>query len=179
MIEPSIGPKPYEKLGERLREFRLKSQESLAEVSGAVEIEDYILEKIELGFERPEEDILNLLINHFKLKENKANELWDLAGYEKSLEEGLMIEEVMAAAKQVVMVMTTDLRTIYSDGVSIDCNKSGLQISFTQSSPQNKPMLVSRLGMSYDQALEVSKALNIAITYAKLAPRLPMLPPGE
>lgn len=181
MSQPSIGPKPYEKLGEQLKSLRQSSQESLAEVSGAVEIDENILEKYEAGLDRPDEEILNLLISHYQLHDSGANHLWELAGYaaERAAEESVIIEEAMAAAKQLIMVLATDGRTIYTDGVSIDCNKSGLQITFTQSTTQNKPLPVSRLGMSYDQAQEVLKALGIALTYARYGQDRLMLPPGE
>lgn len=181
MNQPSISPKPFEKLGEQLKNLRQSSKESLAEVSGAVEIEEHVLEKFEAGFERPDEDILNLLINHFQLKDGKANQLWELAGYslERITEEAVIIEEAMAAAKQLIMVLATDGRTIYTDGVSIDCNKSGLQMTFTQSNSHTSAMAISRLGMSYDQAAEVMKALGIALTYARYGQAQPLLPPGK
>ena len=178
MSQPSIGPKPYEKLGEQLKTLRQDSKESLAEVSGAVEIDANVLERFEAGIDRPDEDILNLLIDHYNLKDNIADQLWELAGYEER-DEAVMIEEAMAAAKQLIMVLATDGRTIYTDGVSIDCNKSGLQITFTQSTPNNKAMAVSRLGMSYDQAAEVMKAIGIAMAYAKFSPDRPQLSSGE
>lgn len=181
MSQPSIGPKPYEKLGEQLKSLRQSSQESLAEVSGAVEIDENILEKYEAGLDRPDEEVLNLLISHYQLQDGRANHLWELAGYaaERAAEESVIIEEAMAAAKQLIMVLATDGRTIYTDGVSIDCNKSGLQITFTQSTSQNKPLPVSRLGMSYEQAQEVLKALGVALTYARFGQDQLLLPPGE
>ena len=174
MSQPSIGPMPYEKLGEQLKSLRQNCHESLAEASCAVEIDANILERYEAGIDRPDAEILNLLINHYNLKDNIADKLWDLAGY-VDREEAIMIEEAMAAAKQLIMVLASDGRTIYTDGVSIDCNKSGLQITFTQSMPQNKAMAVSRLGMSYEQAAEVVKAIGIAMAYAKYSPVIPLL----
>ncbi len=181
MSQPPIGPKPYEELGEHLKNLRQTNKESLAEVSGAVEIEENILARYEAGVDRPDEEMLNLLISHYRLKDGHANKLWELAGYttERLQEESIIIEEAMAAAKQLIMVLATDGRTIYTDGVSIDCNKSGLQITFTQSTAQNKVMPVSRLGMSYDQAEEVMKALGIALTYAKFGQSQNLLPPGS
>jgi predicted transcriptional regulator len=181
MNQPSIGPKPYEKLGQQLREFRQSNQESLAEVSGAVEVEEHILERFEAGVDCPDAEILNLLINHFQLKENIANHLWDLAGYSSDHipeEEAIMIEEAMEAAKQLIMVFASDNRTLYSDGVSIDCNKSGIQMTFTQSNSQHKAITLSRLGMSYEQAQEVMKALGTALTYAKFSQSQLRLPPS-
>jgi hypothetical protein len=57
--------RPYKVLGEKLKSLRQKMHESVAEVSGAVEIDEQALLKIEQGQERPSEDILMLLINHF------------------------------------------------------------------------------------------------------------------
>jgi len=177
MSQPSTGPKPYEQLGEQLKYFRQSSRESLAEVSGAVEVEEHVLERFEAGIDRPDEEILNLLINHYQLREGLANQLWDLAGYvDHTPEEAIIIEEAMSAAKQLIMVLATDNRTLYTDGVSIDCSKNGLQMTFTQSSSQNKAIQLAKLGMSYEQAQEVMKALAIAMTYAKFSQNPLLLP---
>jgi transcriptional regulator with XRE-family HTH domain len=179
MNHSSIGPKPYAELGEKLKALRTSSRESLAEVSGAVEIDEHILERFETGMDRPDEEILNLLINHYHLNDHIATQLWELAGYSARPDDSDYIEEAMAAAKQLVMVLATDGRTVYTDGVSVDCNNKGLTMSFTQSVPQNNSFVVSRLGMSYESATEVLKALGIALTYAKYAQAHPMLPPGK
>ena len=54
----------------------------MAEVSGAVEIDEQSLQRIEQGKERPTEDILMLLINHFGMQDDDAANLWQLAGYD-------------------------------------------------------------------------------------------------
>ena len=181
MSQPSTGPKPYQQLGVELRNLRHSSRETLAEVSGAVEIDEHVLERFEAGIECPDVEILNLLIRHYKLKDNIADQLWELAGYsdQVSPEEAMVIEEATAVAKQLIMVLASDGRTIYTDGVNIAYNKNGLQMTFTQSLPQNKAMVVSRLGMSYEQANDVMKVLGIALTYAKFAGDHPLLPPGK
>ncbi len=181
MSQPSIGPKPYEKLGEELKQLRQHQKESLAEVCGAVEIDEHILERYEAGFDRPDEDVLNLLISHYQLQEPVASRLWELAGYDASraIEDEQFVDDAIAAARQLIMVLASDGRTIYTDGVSIDCNKSGLQITFTQSATNAKPVIVSKLGMSYDQAQEVIKALGVALAYGRFGLDKPMLPPGK
>ena len=162
MNQPSIGPKPYEKLGEELKQLRQRHKESLSEVCGAVEIDEHILERYEAGFDRPDEEIMDLLISHYQVQGPNANRLWELAGYDSDrlLDDGQIVEEAMAAAKQLIMVLATDARTIYTDGVSIDCNKSGLQITFTQSLNNAKPMVVSKLGMSFTLAIHGLRRLH-------------------
>jgi transcriptional regulator with XRE-family HTH domain len=49
---------PYGLLGKKLRQLRESHRESVAEVSGAVEIEENFLTNIEAGKDRPSEDIL-------------------------------------------------------------------------------------------------------------------------
>ncbi len=74
---------PFKTLGTHLKYLREHSSESLAEVSGAVEINEDIMERIEQGVERPSEEILMLLISHFNMQDNEAVQLWELAGYDK------------------------------------------------------------------------------------------------
>ena len=179
MHQSSNGQKPYQHLGAKLKSLRRSTNESLAEVSGAVEIEENILERYEAGIDRPDEEILNLLINHYRLGDHSAAQLWDMAGYDQTPEEAAVIEEAMAAAKQLIMVLATDARTLYTDGMQIDCNKNGIQLTFTQTTLQNKVLPVSRVGMSYEQADEVMRALAVALTYARFGQKQPLLPPGE
>ncbi|MCL4357524.1 helix-turn-helix domain-containing protein, partial [Patescibacteria group bacterium] len=62
MSQSSSSPQPYIKLGQQLKNYRKAKHESLAEVSGAVEIDEHVLERYEAGLDRPDEEILNLLI---------------------------------------------------------------------------------------------------------------------
>src|SRR4051812_40053513 len=73
--------KPYQPLGKCLKDLRQKCQESLAEASGAVEINEKQLANFELGQSRPTEDVLLLLISHFGVQDDEAIRIWELAGY--------------------------------------------------------------------------------------------------
>lgn len=55
------------------------------EVSGAVEIDEKRLKRIEAGIERPAEDILLLLISHFGVADREAVQLWELADYDSDM----------------------------------------------------------------------------------------------
>lgn len=72
---------PFKPLGKKLKELRNQANESLAEASGAVEIDVRQLASFELGQTRPAEDVLLLLLSHFSVKDDEAVKLWEVAGY--------------------------------------------------------------------------------------------------
>jgi transcriptional regulator with XRE-family HTH domain len=158
MGEKSNTEFPFKPLGAWIRRMREKSQKSLAEVSGAVEIDSDLLKAMEQGVQRPSEDILMLLISYFAIKEEDAVEVWELAGYTKSDAN----EPTTGEADQVqpVIVMPMDARIVYTDMVNIKQNKYGLTINFLQSDGiGGKPLAVSRVGMSRDHAEKLLVAL--------------------
>jgi transcriptional regulator with XRE-family HTH domain len=179
MNKPSIGPNPYSQLGAKLRNLRKSSNESLSDVSGAVEIDEHILERYEAGMDRPDEEVLYLLINHYGLNDRLAAQLWDLAGYGDVPNDGEDIQEALVAAKQLIMVLATDTRTMYTDGLHVEANKNGLQITFTQSLSNGKNLPVSRVGMSYEQATDMIQAVGVALTYIRYGQKQQLLPPGN
>ena len=139
----------YKSLGARLKRIRERLQESLAEVSGAVEIDISTLEDIEKGTFRPSEDILELLLSHFEIKTEEAERMWKLAGYEASSD--TLPGKIEADNQNVtgVMVMPFDVRIAYTDQADVSANKYGVTINFMQSDgPNRQPLVVSRLGMS-------------------------------
>lgn len=142
--------------------MREQLRESLAEVSGAVEIEVQMLTEIEQGINRPSEDILLLLISHFAVKEDEATKLWELAGYDQS-ETGtasMSLDEI-GNIKNAVMVMPVDIRIAYTDMAHVLVNDHGVVLNFMQTSgPNNQPLVVSRLGMSREHALSVLELLQ-------------------
>lgn len=152
---------PYEPLGSQLKSLREVSRESVAEVSGAVEIDEKELAKIESGVERPSEDILLLLISHFGIQDDKAAELWELAGYDRVRDE--RSEEASQAARNTMMIMI-DPRVMYSDSVEIVATKQGVVMNFSQVNGQNgQPLTVGRIGMSENQAKIVMGLLHQAL----------------
>ena len=154
---------PYETLGNALRKLRERNRESVAEVSGAVEIEEKALAKIEAGQDRPSEDILLLLISHFAVEDDKAAEMWQLAGYDKSHSEDAPEGSGANGRSQTLMVMI-DPRVMYSDTVEVVANKQGVVLNFSQNAGQNgQPLTVSRIGMSRDQAKMVMGILHQAL----------------
>ena len=155
---------PFVSLGKHLKYVRENSKESLAEVSGAVEIDEKSLERIEAGVERPAEEILLLLISHFEVKDQEALNLWELADYDSELPDQMRPEvDIISSGAKVVMLMAVDMRTMYSDGFEVTEGEAGLTLQFNQSNGKSKSNPVSRIGMSYEQAEKVITQLQKAV----------------
>lgn len=169
---------PFITLGRHLKYVREQLQQSIDEVSGAVEIDSDTLEKIEAGQERPTEDILLLLISHYGVQEQQAVQLWELADYDEMAPEHIRPDIDIPAGQKVVMLLALDTRTMYSDGVQIDINKAGVTMTFTQASGKSEDSSVARVGMSTEQAEEVMRTLQRAMLEAKYGGRK-LLPPPE
>ena len=180
MSEHHASNAPFKTLGSHLKYLRENSNESLAEVSGAVEIDEKQLSSIEEGRMRPEEDILLLLITHFGMSDHEAVQLWELAGYEGSPEAAKHGDTNLKddVQKAVVMMIALDARTLYSDGISVQVTNAGITLSFTQENGQKDPATISKVGMSYEQAVRVADELNYALLKAKYLKSPRQLPPN-
>ena len=174
MSDQSKQP-PFQSLGSRLKTIRQKLQESVAEVSGAIEIDEAKLKRIEQGQERPSEDILLLLISHFGMREDEAANLWLLAGYDQPHSQNRDTDDTMG--RPTIMLMGIDPRVVYSDGVHISVNPSGVVMGFSQSGgPGNQPLAIARVGMSRDQARDVLRVLQEALYQYDHPPKPKALP---
>lgn len=163
----SENKQPFVNLGNHLKYLREQSHQTVAEVSGAVEIDEKILLSIEAGNTRPDEEILLLLFNHFQIKDREAVQLWELADYDSEIPEQIRTDVDINGQKPMVMLIAPDGRTIYSDGVEIITNQAGVTINFTQMQSPNQAASVARVGMSTDQAHEVLQTLEKALLKAK------------
>lgn len=164
------GKFPYANLGKKLHELRRNFKESLAEVSGAVELETDIIESYEKGETRPSEEILSMLISHFEIKDDDADELWELAGY---IEQDISLQPVMPIDQSqapTVVVVPIDNKIVYTDRVNITANNHGLVMSFMQDTASNgKANPISRVGMSLDHAKKMLEVLEKTIKQAEQA----------
>lgn len=168
---------PFRRLGGSLKQMRVQRQETLAEVSGAVEIDAEVLSAYESGSQRPSEEVLLLLMNHFSIKNEEADKLWDLAGYGKEktsdANDGTSDD---TSGGQPLVVMPMDVRIVYTDVVHVTANDFGVVMNFMQTGgPGGKPLAISRIGMSREHAKSVLDILQK--TLAQSEPR--QLPPQK
>lgn len=152
---------PFEPFGNHLKQIREQAKESIAEVSGAVEVDTKDLAAIEAGKNQPSEDIVLLLISHFALQDDEALKMWELAGYDQE-KTGItsMVADVNGVA-QAAYISPGDARILYTDMVHVNANKYGVVINFLQGlGANNQPMAVSRIGMSHDHAKSLLEVLQ-------------------
>lgn len=158
---------PFKVLGEKLKIIRQKLHESVAEVSGAVEIDEQALLKIEQGKERPSEDILLLLINHFGMQDDDAANLWQLAGYDEPGDHDHRHHQSENQNRTMVMIMAVDPRVIYSDGAQVTANSNGVILGFSQGVGTPQAMTTAKIGMSREQAYALMHTLQRTLEASK------------
>ena len=152
---------PFRPLGKQLKNLRDRANETLAEASGAVEIDVRTLASYELGRTRPSEDVLLLLISHFGAKDDEAVKLWELAGYGMN-----RIPAAHGANETVIEPMsdTSDPRILFTDVVDIVVNNYGVVMKFLQGAgPASQPTVVAKVGMSREHAKSVLHILQVTL----------------
>jgi transcriptional regulator with XRE-family HTH domain len=172
---------PYRSLGLRLKKIRHRYNRTAAEVCGAVEIDEKLLNKFEAGMEKPGEELLEQLINHYQMENNDALKLWTLAGYDI---DDLMVEDtdpLMTGSlpSNIIMLLAIEQRTLYSDSLDIHYDSNGLVLNFKQVAGQKQPISVAKLGMSYKQAEQVHQTLQKVLLRHKYLKGPKALPKGE
>ncbi len=151
---------PYKPLGKQLKQLRTQANESLAEVSGAVEIDVMELAGFELGKDRPAEDVLLLLISHFGTKDDQAIKLWEMAGYGM---EKIPVTQDTNQPKPLQSAATAE-RVLFTDVVDIVVNNYGVIMNFMQTGPANSTQTVGRVGMSREHAKSILRILQTTLS---------------
>jgi len=167
-MEQKHSAVPYRPLGRKLKALRDNANETLAEASGAVEIDVKTLASFELGRTRPSEDVLLLLISHFGARDDEAVNLWELAGYG--------MERIPAAhmANDELIAQSADdpaNRILFTDVADVVVNRYGVVMKFLQGSgPTSEPIVVAKIGMSRDHAKSVLRILQATLSQTETAP---------
>jgi transcriptional regulator with XRE-family HTH domain len=164
---------PYRPLGRQLKALRELAKETLAEVSGAVEIDIRQLASFELGQNRPNEEVLLLLISHFGAHDDDAVKLWELAGYNVNKVASAQMSSDIASQHQLKEQATKPI--LFTDVVDIMVNNYGVVMNFMQSSgPNAKPNTVARVGMSREHAKSVLQILQVTLAQTEqIIPKIP------
>ena len=157
--------KPFKAVGDRLKFLREQWQQTIREVSDTLEIDEGTLRSIESGQTLPDIDVLDMLISHFLLTDDQADDLRQLVDNtlgKKAPDLGLLpmgLDENLA--KQIVMLMPSDNKVVYTDGMNANVNDHGVILQFMQQTPSSQqPAVVSRVGMSREHAEKIINVLK-------------------
>lgn len=162
---------PFRPLGKKLKALRDHANETLAEASGAVEIEVRQLASYELGHSRPSEDVLLLLISHFGAKDEEAVRLWELGGYgtSKIPSAHMTSEEPLPQPAD-----NHDPRVLFTDVVDVIVNNYGVVMKFMQGTgPGASPAVVAKVGMSREHAKSVLHILQVTLSQTERTASIP------
>ncbi|MBA3757420.1 helix-turn-helix transcriptional regulator [Candidatus Saccharibacteria bacterium] len=160
MIDKPLSSQ-FRPLGKRLKALRDLANETLAEASGAVEIDVKQLASYELGQAKPSEDVLLLLISHFGAKDDEAVRIWELAGYGTSR---VPLAHMANDASDIPPSVIGESHVLFTDVVDVIVNNYGVVMNFMQSSaPHKPPATVARVGMSREHAKSVLQILQATL----------------
>lgn len=174
---------PFKAFGERIKFLRKQWKQTITEVCDTLEINQKTLTSIEAGKFLPEIDTLDMLINHFLLTDDQAEDLKNLAelGFDQNgvpLGTKPAIEDIIS--KQMVMFMPIDNKIVYTDGMHANVNDHGVTLQFMQHVPGNdQPIAVSRVGMSREHAERVVKVLQQTLKQYDTNKKPKLLPAPE
>ena len=152
---------PHLAFGKQLKAIRQKAQESVAEVSAAVEMDIKAITALEAGKLKPAQELVLMLISHFALKEPEAAKLWQLAGYPPVRLNQAALTADSTGRVQMAFIAPADVKIIYTDLVHVSANQYGIVINFLQGlGSNNQPLAVSRIGMSHLHAKSLIEVLQ-------------------
>lgn len=148
----------YGALGARLKFLREQWQQSVSDVCNTLEIDEKTLHAFESGTAAPSSEILDMLISHFLLTDEQAQELRDLAGDDSAGPSANIVEDMLN--KQLVMFLPIDTRVVYTDSMQATVTDSGVILQFMQQAGGGQSIPISKVGMSREHAERVLKVLE-------------------
>ena len=151
----------YVALGARLKFLREQWQQSLKDVCNTLEIDEKMLRAFEAGKILPPTETLDMLISHFLLTEDQAQDLRDLAEDSRDESESPLptnVDDMLS--KQLVMFMPIDSRVVYTDSMQATVNENGVILQFMQQTGNGQTVPISKVGMSRQHAEKVIEVLQ-------------------
>lgn len=158
------------KFGSEIREIRKASGETLSDTAKALNVDRSHLTKIELGQDRPSEQLFMQLIAHFSVSRVMAQRLWSLAGFTGEFvtaehiggKETLMDEPMLPARQGQPASVNIDPSkpTLYTDSIFINSSDFGLVVDFARRVGPEQHFVVSSVGMSFEHAKKLLEVLN-------------------
>lgn len=151
----------YKALGTRLKFLREQWQQTIQDVCESLEIDEKTLRSFESGKRLPTPEVLDMLISHFLLTEDQAQDLRELAeDQHAAAQDSTNVSPEDLLAKQLVMFMPIDSRVVYTDSMQATVTDNGVMLQFMQQASNGQSTPVSRVGMSREHAEKVIEVLQ-------------------
>ena len=155
-------------LGVALRAYRVAAGESIQELADATEVSPELIKQMEAGLHAPSDEVIELISRHFSLREQEVKRIYELAGHDS---EDFQIN--LAAEDFDIEKLNKDFEVLlapifYTDMVNVISNEFGVTINFIQNaSGSEKPIVVSRVGMSHKHAESILEVLQETVRRSK------------
>ncbi len=155
-------------LGIAVRAYRVAAGESVEELADATELSSELLQKIEAGLQKPTIGALEMLGRHYSLRDSEVRRLLELAGH-NSKDFELDLEQADIDLRKLTSQYDVLFAPIfYTDMVNVVSNQYGVTINFIQNANgEDKPVVVSRVGMSHQHAESIIQVLQESVKRAK------------
>lgn len=165
---------PFIKLGSRIKEYRVRKGENITQAAKALRLDRTYLSRLENGHLQPTGHLLERICDYYAISEDKASEIYTLAGYAgKDIvmqnKEGGGVEKRMEEnqisgnkdSKGIELNVPNNAVVLYTDSAFVTTNEFGICIDFAQRlGSTNKHNVVTRVGMSKEHARALIKILQ-------------------
>jgi transcriptional regulator with XRE-family HTH domain len=164
--------KDLKKLGELVREERVKHNLSLADLGRRLNLDRTLISKVENGRYSPTTNFLQRIIEVFSLDTDRANLLWHYSGKPVVFVEtnNHKMENVAMSTPETrpvpvpamnVSVNPAQTPVLYSDMMGVTSSEFGMVFDFGQRvNTTNNATIVARVGVSYDHARKIMEAIQ-------------------
>lgn len=155
-------------LGVALKAYRVAAEESVSDLAEAIELSEDVIKRTETGLQKPSLEMIELIGRHYSLREPEISRLVELAGHSA---EDFSFD--LAPADIDLRKLSEDYDVLfapvlYTDMVNVVSNHHGVTINFVQKgNGEDKPVVISRVGMSHEHAKSILKVLAESIKRAE------------
>lgn len=145
----------FSRVGKKIREFRMRNNDTLVELAKFLNMDVGNLSKVETGKRGLPPETLNKIADKYKLSPDDRTQLFVASGYSRG-GEGVyknMNQEENRQVKTQNFNVPNNLPVLFSDSIGLTSSKFGLVFDFGQRvGPTDQVNIVARIGLSKEHA---------------------------
>ncbi len=163
----SSEPMPeHHELGAAINAHRIAASKTKEDMAGAIEVELSVVDGILKGDQRPDAEMLELIVSYLSLRSNEANRIRKISGYlqtEDAMSGALSadLQEIFVPKPVKADSLSDSDQILYTDVVHVVASSQGVVISFIQGlDSEGNPNVISRVGMSHKHVKSIIEVLK-------------------